>query len=166
MSYGNTKPQQHVNKPKPANDIDLQAMTVEPYIGSDYVTDRLRNKFRKFGVRRNEEGNDEVVIRNDIWATMEIFTQDMRLANLNKEEMYYSKYHIDICADILTALPRGFEKPALIMLERSVSVLELSQSKGGFLRRLFNTIFRKDSIREEKPAKRGFFGLGGKKGDN
>jgi len=161
-----------VQKPlsKPSNEIDLQALTTTPFISSDYMSNRIRNKFREFSYVidaegekvLDENGNPQLQVTKDLWANMELFTQDFRLGNLNKDESYYVRYNIDLCSDILTALPDSFHKPALILLERSIAVTETSQSKGGFLRRLFNTFFQHSSVKEDAPTKRSFFGLGKK----
>ena len=171
---------------KPTNEIDLQALTTTPFVSSDYMSDRIRNKFRDFvyilesyeeeyiGVdgktkkrvvqrqRLNDDGTPMIQVNRDLWASMELFTQDFRLGNLNKDEAFYVRYHIDLCTDILTAMPESFNKPALIALERALAVTETSQSKGGFLRRMFNTFFQHSSVKEDAPTKRSFFGLGKK----
>lgn len=163
---------------KPTNEIDMQAMTTTPFISSDYMSDRIRNKFREFAYvthdvvkddgsvvkeyKLDEDGNPQLQITKDLWASMELFTQDLRLGNLNKDERYYVKYHLDLCLDTLTVMPESFHKPALIMLARATSELESSSSKGGFLRRLFNTFFQKTSVKEDTPTKRNLFGLGKK----
>jgi hypothetical protein len=86
---------------------------------------------------------------------------------LSKEELYYTRYHLDLFNDIMTTMPPTFAKPAFILLERAVSVNETSQSKGGFLRRLFNTFFQHSTgvVREETP-KSNFWGFGKKKSNS
>jgi len=157
-----TSEEDNKRRPKPSSDIDLQFMTTLPHISSEYMSPRITNKFKRFAL--DEAGG--VVLQRDLWASMELFTQDLRLGNLNKEEAFYVRYNIDLATDILTALPESFSKPALIIFERSVCVTETSQSKNGFLRRMFNTFFQHSSVKEDAPAKRSFFGLGKKnKGD-
>ena len=168
MTNNNVQTQKPVSKP--TNEIDMQMITTFPFISSDHMSDRIRNKFREFayvvdekGERvKDDQGNDQLQVTRDLWANMELFTQDFRLGNLNKDESFYVRYHIDLCSDILTALPESFHKPALIALERSIAVTETSQSKGGFLRRMFNTFFQHSSVKEDAPTKRSFFGLGKK----
>lgn len=170
--------------PKPSSDIDLQAMTTMPHISSEYMSDRLRNKFREFEyvyqrdedgriktnthgqrlVELDEYGNKKVRVVEDTWAVMEIFTQDLRLGNLGKDDLFAVRYHIDLCSDILVTMPERMSKAAFIALERAVVVSETSQSKGGFLRTLFNTFFSKSTTVEEKPKKSSFLGLGRKRG--
>lgn len=168
MTSNNIQTQKPVSKP--TNEIDMQMITTFPFISGDHMSDRIRNKFREFayvvddkGERvKDDQGNDQLQVTRDLWANMELFTQDFRLGNLNKDESFYVRYHIDLCSDILTALPESFHKPALIALERAISVTETSQSKGGFLRRMFNTFFQHSSVKEDAPTKRSFFGLGKK----
>jgi len=182
-------------QPKPSSNIDLQAMTTFPHVSSDYMSDRIRNKFREYSyvtenveesyveicpvtkekiiktriverIKKDENGDPILQVVRDNWANMELFTQDFRLGNLSGRELFVARYNIDLCSDILTVLPSSFSKPALISLERSVCIVETSQSKGGFLRNLFNTFFQHSSLKEDTPAKRSFFGMGKKtKGD-
>lgn len=169
MSEQSSSPPVQSQAPKPSNQIDLQAWTTYPHISSDYMSDRIRNKFRLYGYVFDAQG--EPVSRNgapvtqlvrDWWASMELFTQDLRLGNLNRDESTYVRYHLDLATDILTALPESFSKSALICLERATSVVETSQSKGGFLRRMFNTFIQHSSVKEEPDVKRSFFNLGKK----
>lgn len=170
MTSNNDVVQTQKSMPKPTNEIDMQALTTAPLISSDYMSDRVRNKFREFEyvrddkgeIVRDKDGAPQIQVVNDMWAVMELFTQDWRLANLNKEESTSVRHHIDLCSDILITMPRGFSKPALICLERAINITETSQSKGGFLRRMFNTFFSNTSHKEEEPTKRSFFGLGKK----
>ena len=144
---------------KPSNEIDLQVMTTTPHISGQYMSDAIKNKFKLGHYEENL-----FVVDNDFWTNLEIFTQDFRLGNLSKEELFYTRYHLDLFSDILTTMPGSFAKPAFIILERAVSVNETSQSKAGFLRRLFNTFFQHTTgtIKEETPN-RNFFGFGKKK---
>lgn len=156
-------------KYRPSSTIDLQAATIEPYISSDYMSDRIRNKFRSFEfVRDNngdiitEKGQPLVRVERDFWAIMELFTQDWRLGNTDRKETTYIRYNIDLCSDIMTVLPEEFNRPAFLLLERSVCTLETSGSKNGFVRVLFNSIFQNQKVTEEIPQKRSMFGLGAK----
>ena len=162
--------QREKEKLRPQNTVDLQVMTTEPVLPSEYISDRLRNKFRTFVHVRDkdgklvndDEGNVKVAISRDFWSVMEIFTQDWRLGNLQNQELTFVRYNLDLCTDILTVLPEKFSKPALILLERSVAIIETSQSRKGFLRQLFNTFFSNQKVATDEPKKRSFFGLGKK----
>jgi len=151
-------------KPNPTSEIDLQSQTTTPHISSEYMSENIKNKF-KLRHYETEEGKEPVfVVDKDYWTNLEIFVQDFRLGNLSKEELNYTRYHLDLFSDILATMPPSFAKPAFIILERAVSVNETSQSKSGFLRRLFNTFFQHQTgtIKEEGKD-RNFFGFGKKK---
>jgi len=148
--FGDVQKQKPLSKP--SNEIDLQAVTTTPFISSDSLSDRIRNKFRDFAYVLDSEG-ERVLDENGAPAVQVI--KDLW-------ERFYVKYHLDWCLDTLTVMPQGFSKPALISLARATSELESSSSKGGFLRRLFNTFFQHSSIKDDAPTKRSFFGLGKK----
>jgi hypothetical protein len=176
--------QQQRDKLRPTNTVDLQVMTTEPFISSEFMSDRIRNRFRNFDYVRDEEGNivyqevkddkgiihvePKIVLTKDYWVGIELFTQDLRLGNVDASELKYIRYNLDLCSDILTCLPETFNKPVFLLLERSVSVIETSQSSKGFLRNLFNTFFSNQKITEEQPKKSSFFNFGKSKssGDN
>jgi hypothetical protein len=153
--------QKEKTKTNPNNEIDFQNATTSPFISSEFMTDRVRNKFRD-RVIVESEGKKEIRTVRDYWANMELFTQDLRLSNINKDESFYVRYNYDLAQDILTTLPTNFSKSALILIERSTVVLETAQSKSGFLRRMFNSFFQHTSSKEEPQTKRSFFGLGKK----
>jgi len=179
--------QKQKQKFNPTSPIDLQVMTTEPFISSDYMPDRIREKFRDYvylmyndgdivldekGYKITKtskdfvldvEGNRVIQLKRDYWATIELFTQDWRLSNVGKRELSYLRSHLNIATDILTVLPECFNRCAFISLERAVCVAETSQGYKGKLRELFNTFFHKQSVKEEPiPAKRNMLGLGKK----
>jgi hypothetical protein len=154
---------QQSSRIKPSNDLDFQFMTTEPFISSENMSENIKNKFRKYRVVQNEKGEHVLELAVDSWTTIEMFTQDFRLGNTNLEEAFYIRFNMDLCSDILSVLPHTFNKSAFLLLERAVSVNETSQAKGGFLRRLFNTLlqYSKQTL-EEVPQRRNFFGMGKK----
>jgi len=64
---------------------------------------------------------------------------------------------IDLANDYLS---ENMIEPFIIALSRAVSIMETSQSKGGFLRRQMNTLTHKQVSQNLEPPKRGFFGGG------
>ena len=144
---------------RPSNEIDLQVMTTIPHISSDEVSDSLKSKFKVYA--KTDKG-DYVEIK-DYWGVMNTFVSDLRLGNLDKTELFYVRYILDLYGDTTTLMPDEFNRASILLLERVFSVTETSQSKQGFLRRLFNTIFQHQSVKDESPNKRSWFGFGGSK---
>lgn len=92
------------------------------------------------------------------WALLSYFSRDIRLANLNEltGEVNYCKLHLDFCGDCLQMnLPNSFNT----VLLRPISTLEISQSKGGFLRRRMGTLTSENLNQDLAPKKKSFFGL-------
>ena len=171
LSSDPPKPEGSKSQPKPASPIDLQAVTTFPHISSEYISDRLKNKFRTYkyvcdkdgNILLDDKGNPRVQLVADSWTVMEAFTQDWRLANSSKEEQLFIRHNLDLFADIMICLPAAFADCSLIALERSICLSETSQGRGGFLRRMFNSFFSSSSSRDETPQKRTFLGMGKRK---
>ena len=144
---------------RPSNEIDMQLHTTTPFISSEQVSDELANKFREFAL--NENG--ETICIKDYWGIIKTRTQDLRLSNLDRGELNYINYHMDLCDDVMTLMPPTFNRVGMLLLGRVSTRVETAQSKFGFFRKLFNTMFQHQSIKDETAEKRGFWGFGKKK---
>jgi hypothetical protein len=100
------------------------------------------------------------VSKESLWGLLGFYTRDMRLANLStfNGEVEYCQYFTDLAGDFLQT---NMVEPFIICLQRVATILELSQSKSGFLRRKMNT-FTQESIRkgfDDEPPKKQLFGV-------
>ena len=144
MADENNKPQQR--RVLPQNELDFYLLTTNSQWGGSEIKDRLDNK----------EGDEE----NMYWNLLAFYSRDLRLANLSvwDGELNYSRYYLDLAKDLLHV---GLKKPFSTALGLAATVLETSQSKGGFLRRRMGTVT--SEYREEvEPPKRSLFGMGTK----
>jgi len=148
----------------PASDIDLQFQVTNPVWGQREVAPELIQKLSTYSINQGEFEIDAVtgkhvvsVTEEKLWGLMSFYTRDFRLANLSSfgGELAYCQYHIDLAADCLR---EGLITAFLTSLSRAVTVLELSQSKGGFLRKRLGTFTAEHFSREEKNEKKGLFG--------
>lgn len=141
----------------PRSDLDLNLQLTNTVWGTPYISGALKNRLKRYYVERDEEGTETVSV-GSLWELLGFYTRDMRLANLSvlTGEVSYCQYYLDLANDMLHA---NMIDPFLICLSRVASVLELSQSKGGFLRRRMNT-FTSESMQGElgEPKKRTLFG--------
>lgn len=80
----------------------------------------------------------------------EMFTQDIRLGNMDKEEIEWCRLHIDLAHDLLQC---GYNESSLVVLERGISVIETSHSKKGWLRELQGTITNRQYNEYREPTK-------------
>lgn len=95
-------------------------------------------------------------------ANFEVFTQDYRLGNLRGGEVDFCREYAVFGFDCLDA--EISTETAFIAFGRVVSLLELSQSRGGFFRRNLNTQ-RTEFTETLEPKRTGFLGMGKNKGD-
>lgn len=151
-------------RPLPQSDLDLNLMLTDSVWGKAEVSPELREILSQYFVERDDQGqplkgpNGELMVKkSSLWGMLGFFTRDMRLANLSHwdNELQTCRYMIDLANDFLQM---NMVQPFLISLSRAACILETSQSKGGFFRRISNTL-RQESVQQTlDPPKKGFFG--------
>lgn len=152
--YQDKKP----TRPIPQSDLDFNLMTTNTEWGGAYIPDELKKKLSKLYLVENVDGS-VVQEKEQLWELLGFYTRDLRLANLSSfnGEHTYCQYHLDLANDFLR---EDCIMPFLICLSRVATVLELSQSKNGFLRRRMNTLTQEHYSQEfEPPKKKNFFGI-------
>jgi hypothetical protein len=95
-----------------------------------------------------------------MWGLLAFYTRDLRLANLSEKtgELGYCQYYIDLSNDLLSA---DIIEAVPITISRAATRMELSQSKGGFLRKILTTLRNVNISRSsEEPSKKSLMGLG------
>jgi len=160
-------------RPLLRSELDLQLMTTDSQWGRSDINRELKDKISKqYGYwqpKKDEQGNaiidsstgkevqELVVSEESLWSLLGFYTRDIRLGNLDRfgGEVFYCQYYLDLCGDYLQA---GMVEPFLICLSRVATVLELSQSRGGFLRRRMNTLSQEHIQIDTEPKKANLFG--------
>ena len=151
----------------PQNELDLVMLTTEPDWGKPTINADLRDKLSRH-IRTtilDDKGNviSYQIDKEGLWGLLGFYTRDMRLANLSTghplkpwmpNELKYCQYYLDLANDFLQ---EGLIKSFLVCLSRVATILELSQSKNGFLRKNFNTFREEKFSATEEPAKRSLF---------
>jgi len=151
-----------VRRQVPENALDFNAMLLEPDWGKPTVSEDLKLKLTKEVFLRDDKGEllkDEqgnfLATKEGLWGLIGFYTRDMRLSNINHDELVYCAHFLDLCADLLQE--KGQLKPFMMSLSRAVTVLELGQSKNGFLRRQNNTITQEIKEKPLEPEKKSLF---------
>lgn len=130
----------------PENDLELNMMLTDSVWGDKDIPPNLKYRLKNITLQRGKFENGQIkTTQDDLWELMGMYTRDMRLANISTTELIYCAYHIDLAQDLLTC---GYPRASMKALSLSATVLELSQSKNGFLRNLFKT--QKKEFKEEK----------------
>jgi hypothetical protein len=144
-----TQPSQQRNTP--ISELDYQYRTTEPNWGKNDVPAELKEKLAYIARVQGKDGN-VTYEEESLWGLLGYYTRDMRLANLStwNNEFEYCQYYLDLAGDCLR---EGKIESFLTALSRVVTILELSQSKGGFFRKLLNTFRSEQSIETIEPKK-------------
>lgn len=151
----------------PTSELDAQMMMTNSVWGRNDVPEELKNRLAKHFSVRDEKGEqlydqkgNPLVTTDSLWGILGHYTRDMRLANLDSfgNELALCRYMIDLSTDYLT---ENMVEPFITSLSRAVTILETSQSKGGFLRKQMNTLTHKNLNQTLEPPKKGFLGKGG-----
>lgn len=159
----------------PTSELDLNLMLTDSVWGKPEVSKELKKRLEKHILNRDEKGKiiyikdkdgNEIPVgtTSSLWGWLGFFTRDMRLGNLSttfSNELDVCRYMINLANDFLTV---DMIEPFLISISRSANILETSQSKGGFLRKMMNTLIQKQLKQELEPPKKGMFG--GKKSND
>ena len=143
----------------PQSELDLALMTTDSVWGKDEVHSNFLKKLRKYFEIKRGEGAAELDYES-LWnTTMSYFTRDIRLGNLSanpmNSEVNEVRHYLRLAGDCLS---EGYIKAFLACLRRVAEITEVSQSKGGFLRKLLQT-FRQETYHQEiEPPKKSLFG--------
>ena len=153
----------------PTSELDAQMMMTNSVWGRSDVPQELKEKLMKYYETKDTDGRtltdkdgNVIMTKGSMWGLLGFFTRDMRLGNLSEwnNELPTCRFYIDFAND---CLDEDYTGAFLLSLGRSATILETSQSKGGFLRKIINTLTQKNISQTLEPPKKAFFG--GKKQD-
>ena len=142
----------------PQSDLDFTLMTTDAVWGTNYINPEFKQILKKqYPDKVNPETGEVALDETSLWGLFSFYTRDLRLANLSpwNGEMTYCQYWLDYARDCLMA---NYTEPFMISLGQVATVLELSQSKGGFLRKISKTWIGENRTFNDEPAMKGLFG--------
>jgi hypothetical protein len=144
------------NRILPSSDTDFNMLTTDSTWGSSEVPYELRDALSRFVDGFDADGK-QVLTKKSLWGLLGFYTRDIRLGNLSEfnNELQSCRFWLDFAHDML--LDDMYE-PFMVGLSRAVCILETSQSKKGFLRRLMNTLRHENVQQTIEPPKKGFLG--------
>jgi len=143
----------------PESQLELSMLYTNPVWGSDKeINESFRNKTTKTIQFVNKE-NGEVIktTKERLWEGLQFFTRDLRLGNLSSSEVKICDYYLNLAGDLLK---ENYLDVFIIALSRVASTIELSQSRGGFLRKRLNTFTKENRDSFETTKKSGLFHQG------
>jgi len=158
----------------PVNELDLQMQLTNSEWGDTPKSSQLGSITHDFNItypagtkvlmedKKLTELKEEITIYSEqgSWGLLAYLTRDIRLGNLTGQEVESCKHLLDLAGD---CLQEGYSRSFSAAIKRVAHILEVSQSRKGFFRKLINTLRREDIRSDLNPPKSKFFG--GKKND-
>ena len=140
----------------PENNLELSMLYTNPVWGNDKeVNQAFRDKTTKTIQFVNKETGEVIkTTQEKLWEQLQFFTRDLRLGNLTSSEIRTCEYYLNLAADLLK---EHYLDAFIISLSRVASLIELSQSRGGFLRKRLGTFTKENKESFDMPRKNGLF---------
>jgi hypothetical protein len=159
----------------PSSDLDFQSMITTPvWSKSSAISSEMKEALASIKIVRHykkgdsrvnqmtgevEICNQDITIETELneWGKLGYLTQDLRLSNLDKNEVNHCIENLDLGFSLLQF---GCPKSFLICVDEVAHILELSHSKNGWFRQGLNTL-RTESRQDitQKDEKGNFFGI-------
>lgn len=144
-------------KAPPQNALDLTSQLIEPDFSKSEISPELRKILtidKSYKIFKNEEG-EVVKIEAEtelLWSRLNaIFTKDPRLSNLTAYQERYVSYFMDLGSSFMEL--EGQQESAIKCVSKFASVSEPAQSRGGWLRKIQNTLISENTRKELAPKK-------------
>lgn len=152
----------------PYNELELQYATLQSAWGREYSGElyaKVQRSIQEAEYVLDEKTGQIMLVKIDkepIIQLHEIFTRDLRLGNLSDlfGEVEKCQEWLLIAND---CLHNNLFESYMLSMARVISILEISQSRSGFLRKRLGTIRTENIKSDVTPSKNRF--LGGKKED-
>ena len=146
-----------VRRIMPQSGLDFNMMLTDTMWGSPQISTQLKEKVRQRDERmkllktlqRGELPPESE--KAAAWELLSFYTRDFRLANIGGGEFKDCQHWIDLAGDCLR---EGYMEAFATALARAATILELSQSKAGFLRKRQNTLTTEHMQGEIEPQKK------------
>lgn len=145
-----------VRRIMPQSGLDFNMMLTDTMYGSRNIGAQLKRQ-----VKNRDDPEDPE--KTEAWELLSFYTRDLRLSNIGDREFVYCQYYIDLAGDCLR---EGYMEAFAKSLALAATVLELAQSKGGFLRKRQNTLTQESMSGEIEPTKKRLLFAGKKNGGN
>lgn len=135
----------------PVNELDFNMSTTETVWYSQSIDPDLQAELTKYipvrdingNIRRNEQGEPLFTVK-DYSSKLKIQTRDNRLSNLDSQGFLETRWYDAFASDLL--LLSNLPVSTTHCLMQKDSILNLSQSKRGWFRRVMNTLFQHSKV--------------------
>jgi hypothetical protein len=164
----------------PESDLELTYNFTVPKWGNESANPELKSRFRhdfvntipmgqKFkdddGVVKISDGERKFMDSRDHWGEMNFITQDLPLGNYDRPTYDYCAYFWELGGDYLKGDGKKISYPiaSALAIQKGAIHGSMSLGRGGFLRKMQNTLIKKEEFSQMEVKKNNI--LGGKPKD-
>jgi hypothetical protein len=119
----------------PENSLDFNMRVIDPAWST--ATPSLVTKSKTGGYRYMEKDGEIYICVKDIVTNLDFFTRDIRLSNFDEKDIKALRWYLEFAGSL--ANQKYFEA-FNFCLTNVANICESSQGRGGFLRKIFNTL--------------------------
>lgn len=154
-----------MRKVLPESDLELTYAFTNPQWGDESVNKELQDKFKrnvfeyapKGSILQDNEGNQivsdgkqKILNKKDYWANLAFLTRDLRLANYDRTTYNFCSYMYELAGAFLN---EGYVEAAALSMQIGAIHGEMSQGRGGFLRKMQNTLIKEEKFQQMEVKK-------------
>lgn len=162
--------QNNMRRSKPTDELDFSMRITDPTWHTDFTTSELRDLLSKEYILTDDEGQPiidkktgkPITQKTNPLAFNGYYNRDLRLGNISRtdsREFEFCRYYLSLAGDLLKeGQPFNMIEPFMICMSRSTDVLELSQSRNGFVRKEMSTLRQEQRHEILEPKNRTLFG--------
>ena len=146
----------------PSNDADLFIYTVDPAWSTESInTDFEQPLLDASGLPVLDKAGNPILVFS-FWHSLNFLKRDFRLGNLNAkyDDFEWMENRVQLAQNLVMLRDGEFKRLAPMALAPVIAIVELSQSRGGFVRNNFRTFSFKSENEEKSRASGGFFNRG------
>ena len=144
----------------PSTDTDLFIYTVDPAWSTESInTDFEQPLLDAAGNPVLDEHRNPVLVFS-FWHSLRFIKRDLRLGNIDPkiDAIEWMEMRVQLAQNLLMFRGGAFKRLAPMALAPVIAILELSQSRKGFVRKNFRTFSFKSENEDKSRASGGFFG--------
>jgi len=118
----------------PENALDFNMQMLDPLWGKEgKINSELKKKLQQSKFFKDYKTGKETETKDELWALLGTYTRDLRLGNLDKEEILYCEHYLNLAEDLLK---EGYINSFIIALSR-VNEKISTEEIGNFIKTIY-----------------------------
>lgn len=144
----------------PANDTDLFIYSLDPAWSTEHINTDFEQPLTDAEGNFVKDASGKQIMVFSFWHALKFVKRDLRLGNLNPkiDDIGWMEDRVHLAQTLLSLRDGAFKCLAPSSIMPVIASLELSQSRGGFVRKNFRTFSFKNESEDKSRVGGGWFG--------